>query len=108
MFHGAQYLFVSWFLHLQERRLEGAPRSLAGAAKETARWGGWSLAGYLVLFLALPKLLSELTGLSFFFTTAVFTGGVQLHHFFVDGVIWRLRTPHLGKAMTAPLSAATG
>jgi len=108
MFHGAQYLFVSWFLHLQERRLEGAPRSFAGAAVETARWGGWSLAGYLVLFLALPKLLAAATGQSFLFATAVFTGGVQLHHFFVDGVIWRLRTPHLSKAMTAPLSEALG
>ncbi len=108
MFHGAQYLFVSWFLHLQERRLEGAPRSLMGAATETARWGGWSLAGYFVLFLGVPLLLARTTGYSFFFTTAVFTGGVQLHHFFVDGVIWRLRTPHLSKAMTAPLSAAAG
>lgn len=108
MFHGLQYLFVSWFLHLQERRLEGAPRSLAGAATETARWGGGSFAGYAVLFLALPKLLSLATGQSFLFTAAVFSGGVQLHHFFVDGVIWRLRSPHLSKAMTAPLSEATG
>lgn len=108
MFHGAQYLFVSWFLHLQERRLEGAPRSVTVAVVETARWGGWSLAGYLLLFLALPKLLSVATGQSFLFATAVFTGGVQLHHFFVDGVIWRLRTPHLSKAMTAPLSEALG
>ncbi len=108
MFHGLQYMFVSWFLHLQERRLEGAPRSVSGAAFETARWGGWSFIGYIVLFLALPKLLAEATGLSFLFTTAVFTGGVQLHHFFVDGVIWRLRTPHLSKALTAPLSAAIG
>jgi hypothetical protein len=72
------------------------------------RWGGWSLAGYVVLFLALPKLLSMTTGVSFFFATAVFTGGVQLHHFFVDGVIWRLRTPHLAEAMTASLSEVTG
>lgn len=108
MFHGAQYLFVSWFLHLQERRREGAARTLAGAATETARWGGWSLAGYVVLFLLLPKWLAESTGQSFLFATAVFTGGVQLHHFFVDGVIWRLRTPRLAESMTAPLSAATG
>ena len=108
MFHGVQYLFISWFLHLQERRLEGAPRSLAGAATETFRWGGWSFVGYFVLFLAIPKILAELTGLSFLFTTAVFTGGVQLHHFFVDGVIWRLRTPHLSRAMTAPFSEVLG
>ncbi len=108
LFHGAQYLFVSWFLHLQERRAEGAPRSVASAARESLRWGGWSLAGYVVLFLALPKLLSATTGVSFLFATAVFTGGVQLHHFFVDGVIWRLRTPHLAQAMTASLSEVTG
>lgn len=108
LFHGLQYLFVSWFLHLQERRLEGAPRSLAGAATETLRWGAWSGAAYVVLFLALPKLLAQATGLSFLFTAAVFSGGVQLHHFFVDGVIWRLRTPHLSKAMTAPLSEVLG
>lgn len=108
LFHGAQYLFVSWFLHLQERRLEGAPRGVASAARESAFWGAGSLAGYLLLFLALPRLLSATTGVSFYFATAVFTGGVQLHHFFVDGVIWRLRTPHLAKAMTASLSEVTG
>jgi len=99
MFHGAQYLFVSWFLQIQEKKLEGG-----GAAAETARWGAWSLAGYFILFLALPKLLSVLTGQSFLFATAVFTGGVQLHHFFVDGVIWRLRTPAVARVMTAKLS----
>ncbi len=102
LFHGAQYLFVSWFLHLQERRLEGA----TSTATESFRWGAWSLAGYVVLFLALPKILSLATGVTFLFATAVFTGGVQLHHFFVDGVIWRLRTPRLSKAMTATLSLA--
>ena len=108
LFHGTQYLFVSWFLHLQERRREGSAATPAAAAAESARWGAWSLAGYFVLFLALPKLLSALTGQSFLFATAVFTGGVQLHHFFVDGVIWRLRAPRLSDAMTAPLSRATG
>ena len=108
MFHGAQYLFVSWFLHLQERRGEGAAATPGAAAVESARWASWSLAGYVVLFLALPKLLSVATGQSFLFATAVFTGGVQLHHFFVDGVIWRLRSPRVGAAMTAPLSRATG
>lgn len=102
LFHGAQYLFVSWFLHLQERRLEGA----TSTATESVRWGAWSLAGYVVLFLALPKILSAATGVTFLFATAVFTGGVQLHHFFVDGVIWRLRTPRLSKTMTATLSLA--
>ncbi len=108
LFHGLQYLFVSWFLHLQERRLEGAPATAASAALESARWAGGSLAGYAVLFLALPKLLSAATGTTFLFATAVFTGGVQLHHFFVDGVIWRLRTPGLSKTLEAPLSEAVG
>ncbi|UPT74577.1 MAG: hypothetical protein M0D55_02250 [Elusimicrobiota bacterium] len=72
MFHGAQYLFVSWFLHVQERRQEGAPAS--AVPLDSARWAGGSLAGYVLLFLALPKLLSAATGTSFLFATAIFTG----------------------------------
>lgn len=103
MFHGAQYLLVSWYLHLSERRQE---KSRDSDAVESARWAAGSLAGYVVLFLALPKLLSAATGTTFVFATAVFTGGVQLHHFFVDGVIWRLRAPALAKTMGAALALA--
>lgn len=108
MFHGMQYLLVAWFLNLQQRRAQGERLSVAGAGLETARWGAWTQAGSWGLFWALPKLVSVGWGIDYLFVAPLFSAGVQLHHFFVDGVIWRLRSPRLSQALTAPLSEAVG
>ena len=101
-FHGAQYLLVAWSLNLSERKSETARPKPSFAAVETARFAAWNLAGYALLFWGLPTLLAKATGQSYLFVAPVFVAGVQIHHFFVDGVIWRLRRPELRRAMIAP------
>jgi hypothetical protein len=42
------------------------------------------------------------------FSSAIVLAGLQMHHFFVDGVIWRLRTPQLVAPLASSLPELTG
>src|SRR5262249_43328176 len=83
VFHGLQYLLVAWFMQVQTAG--AARRSLA---LETARWGAWNVAGYVLLFWAIPEAASRASGRPILFAAPVALAAVQIHHFFVDGVIW--------------------
>ena len=103
-FHGLQYLVVAWFMQVQERA--GQPRarpSRSWLASETSQWLALNLAGYGALFWAFPKLVAAVTGAPPLFALPVAIAGVQIHHFFVDGVIWKLRNPRVASPMTADL-----
>jgi hypothetical protein len=55
----------------------------------------------------LPRLLSE-TGVELVFATGVVLAGVQMHHFFVDGVIWKLRRTTPASPLMVNLSDMLG
>jgi len=106
-FHGLQYLLPTWKMQMQERLAEdGRAPSRARLARETAVWGAGILVGYWALFRALPWLIGSLAGAPALLALAVTLAGVNIHHFFVDGVIWKLRRPRVGAALLAPLGAA--
>ncbi len=98
-FHGLQYLFIAWYVQLKETL--SAKRSFRQYARTrtTLRWIAMNLAGGVILFWGLPRAAS-LVGQPLAFANAVVIAGVQIHHFMVDGVIWKLRNP----AVQAPLS----
>jgi hypothetical protein len=104
MFHSLQYLLVAWLVQLKERiDLSGAaPRSRVYLAKESARWASFNLVGGIFLFWILPR-LGTLTGATLAFSTAVTLSAVQIHHFFVDGVIWKLKDPRVASPLLANL-----
>ena len=106
-FHGLQYLLVAWYMQMQERLAEdrGKP-SPARLSRETAWWGACNLAGYGVLFWVLPQALGAAVGAPSALVVPVAIAGVQVHHFFVDGVIWKLRNPKVRSPMLAPLGMA--
>jgi len=103
-FHSLQYLLIAWAMQLKDKmdRQKIAP-SPAYVAWETFRWGGLNVAGGLLLFYGITAILwlsyygYDLTrwGLTF----GVVAAGVQVHHFFVDGVIWKLKR----KTVASPL-----
>lgn len=97
-FHGLQYLLVAWFMQMREGQ--------GGLKAESARWIAWNLAGYGLLFWVLPRLAAASSGLPFPQAAAIAIAAVQIHHFFVDGVIWRLRDPRVGEPLTERLEAA--
>jgi hypothetical protein len=90
-FHSLQYLLIAWSVQLKEKMDKDhiAP-GVNYVARESIRWGVLNVIGGAILFFMLPRLLSE-TGVELLFATGVVLAGVQLHHFFVDGVIWKLR-----------------
>jgi hypothetical protein len=90
-FHSVQYLLIAWSVQLKEKLdkdhlAPGVPYVL----RESARWGVLNIVGGAILFFMLPHLLSE-AGVELLFASGVVLAGVQVHHFFVDGVIWKLR-----------------
>jgi hypothetical protein len=86
-------------------RLSPSPRYVW---TESGRW--WAI-NFLVggcLFFWLPRLVARWFGISQDFSTGIIVGGVQLHHFFIDGVIWKLKRKTVSSPLMATLSDMTG
>jgi hypothetical protein len=106
-FHSLQYLLIAWAMQLRERITEGglAP-SVPTVARETFRWGAVNVAGGAFLFWVLPRLAEVLGNAPPSvpgFAEAVVVSAVQIHHFFVDGVIWKLRNPKVSAPLMVSL-----
>jgi hypothetical protein len=103
-FHSLQYLLVALFVQLKRRgetvASEYPARSLAA---EMLRWGLANTVGGALLFVALPVVF---IGFGYPSVTAfgVVWAAVNIHHFFVDGVIWKLREPATVSALTTSLA----
>jgi hypothetical protein len=90
-FHSLQYLLIAWSVQLKEKLdKDHLTPGVSYVARESLRWGFLNILGGAILFFMLPRLLAE-AGVALMFATGVVLAGVQLHHFFVDGVIWKLR-----------------
>ncbi len=99
-FHSLQYLLIAWSMQLKERMdTEGIAPSGRYVLTESARWGAIIFVGGAFLFWLLPHSLASSTGVGFQIAAPIVLSGVQIHHFFVDGVIWKLRNPRV----TSPL-----
>lgn len=85
LMHSLQYQLIALSFYLQQ-----------GDAKRESRigralhWGLLNFAGGMGMFYLLPRLFVPL-GFTLPFASAVILSAVQIHHFFVDGVIWKLR-----------------
>lgn len=106
MFHSLQYLLIAWSLQLKEKMdTQKITPSVSYVVQETGRWGVINLLLGGFLFFLIPKslyfLLSEQYTLPFTYTfvNGIIVAGVQVHHFFVDGVIWKLKK----KTVASPL-----
>ncbi len=89
-FHSLQYLLIAWSMQLKEKldRTKAAP-SRGYVVAESSRWGALNFIGGALLFYGIPRFVSG-SGISLEFATGVVISAVQIHHFFVDGVIWKL------------------
>jgi hypothetical protein len=98
-FHGLQYLVIAWAMQVQESaNRRQSPNTLFSIGRDSLRWYGVNVALGVALFYGLPHLLTR-TGIGLALASAVILTAIQIHHFFVDGVIWKLRTP----AVVSPL-----
>lgn len=107
-FHSLQYMLIAWALHLKERKDRDAiPGSLEFVATESARWGTLNVLGGACLFFLFPRMVA-LAGWPLEFSTGIAIAGVQIHHFFVDGVIWKLRSPAVSSPLMVNVSELAG
>lgn len=99
-FHSLQYLFLAWALNLRETLDQGGGKpSSAFVLAETGRWGAVNFLGGMTLFWIFPRLGMWASGLDLHLAEGIVISGVQIHHFFVDGVIWRLRNPRVASPL---------
>ena len=102
-FHALQYLLVAWMMHLAESAQErGASDPRRQVVAQSVRFALVNVAGGALLFWLLPR-IGALGGYGLPFASAVVLSAVQIHHFVVDGVIWKLKNPRVASPLSASL-----
>jgi hypothetical protein len=102
-FHSLQYLLIVWSMQLKERAdRSGATPSRAFVFRESVHWGLVNFWGGAALFWILPR-AGQLFGHPLDFSEPVIIAAGQIHHFFVDGVIWKLRNPNVASPLLVSL-----
>jgi hypothetical protein len=90
-FHCLQYLYVAWAMQMGLRL--GKPVAGSKPHKlldESMRWAWRNYVGGLFLFIALPW-IGFWINVPLITSAGIVLAAVNLHHFIVDGVIWKLR-----------------
>lgn len=103
MFHCLQYLLITTYFRFQELVKAGQMPAMPGLSffKSGQFWRYYTMLIVLGLlfFNGVPNLLTFLKAGSADFAYAVVYSFVNLHHFLLDGEIWKLRKPDIGKAL---------
>jgi hypothetical protein len=91
MLHSLQYILIAWGIQLkvkmETKQIEPSKKYVIS---ETSRWFVINLIGGVILFYMLPKIGTTM-GYTSLFSIAIVYAAIQIHHFFVDGVIWKLK-----------------
>jgi hypothetical protein len=100
LFHSLQYLVIAWLFQLKEQSAD--PSFVPGGRSvlwETAKWGAGVFFVGMLWFAIIPWAL-QMLGYRRDIAEPAFISAVNVHHFFVDGVIWKIRDPRT-RAMLA-------
>ncbi len=91
LFHSLQYLYIAWAMQIGLRvsQPQGA-RPYRSVFKESWRWALSNYVGGMLLFIALPWVVYWVD-LPLITSAGIVIAAVNIHHFFVDGVIWKIR-----------------
>jgi hypothetical protein len=89
--HSTQYLWITQYFARREQ----------GERWATSRYWIAVIAGGLALFLPIPWLASYVAHVDFTASMLIVTAVVNLHHFMIDGVVWKLRDTRVAKTLTA-------
>src|SRR5580658_1290685 len=103
--HSAQYLWITSFYARREARAAGNTSWRMGTYFVTL------IAGGIALFIPGPWLVSYVFHYDFAVSFLIFTALVNIHHFILDGAIWKLRDSRISSVLVdrskAPAQAAT-
>ncbi|MFZ0639963.1 MAG: tetratricopeptide repeat protein [Candidatus Acidiferrales bacterium] len=92
--HSAQYLWITSYYAQREARA-------AGRGWSRAAYFGTLLAGGIALFIPGPWIVSYIFHYDFAVSFLIFTALVNIHHFILDGAIWKLRDSRIATLLTA-------
>ena len=99
-FHSLQYMLIAWSMQLKEKMdTQGIEPSKRYVLRESLRWGALVVIVGGFLFWMLPHTLASSTGYGYQLAAPIVLAGVQIHHFFVDGVIWKLKNPKVSSPL---------
>ena len=90
LMHSAQYLWITQYFAKREQ----------GADWRAGRYWVAVIAGGAALFLPIPWLASYAAHVDFTASVLVVTAIVNIHHFMIDGVVWKLRDTRVAKTLT--------
>jgi hypothetical protein len=108
LFHSLQYLLIALVVQLKLRiNGKGAERSWRRVRVEALRWGARNITGGVLLFIGLPLCFVWLP-LPFVTIAGIIAAAVNVHHFFVDGVIWKLRDASNSSALMTNIAELGG
>ena len=93
--HSAQYLWITSYYAQREARAAGR------AGWSRAAYFGTLLAGGIALFVPGPWIVSYVFHYDFAVSFLIFTALVNIHHFILDGAIWKLRDSRVATLLTA-------
>jgi tetratricopeptide (TPR) repeat protein len=99
--HSAQYLWITRYFAKRDAEQASGP----------AAWRPWAywatlVAGGIALFLPVPWLASYGWHLDFTTSVLIVAAIVNIHHFMIDGVVWKLRNPRVGRVLVGADAAA--
>jgi hypothetical protein len=92
-FHSLQYMVIAWLFQLKEESARaGFFPAVDTVVWETVKWFAFIVFGGVLLFVIWPHAIGW-RGYSLDHSLACVNAAIQIHHFFVDGVIWKIRDP---------------
>ena len=94
--HSAQYLWITSYYQRREARAAG---------QSTWRMAGYFvtlIAGGIALFIPGPWLVSYIFHYDFTTSFLIFTALVNIHHFLLDGALWKLRDSRIASLLIDP------
>jgi tetratricopeptide (TPR) repeat protein len=94
--HSAQYLWITSYYQQREARAAG---------QSSWRMAGYFLtliAGGIALFIPGPWLVSYIFRFDFTTSFLIFTALVNIHHFILDGAVWKLRDSRVASLLIDP------
>lgn len=110
-FHSVQYLLVAAAMRVVEQ--SELKRQRMKVSMSMALWIAGIISLGIVFFWVFPRVLESFLGVPLYLALGVSGAAVQIHHFFVDGVIWKLKRetvshPLMQNATTAFTSIPSG
>jgi len=91
--HSAQYLWVTSYYQQREARAAGQSKWRLAAYFVTL------IAGGIALFIPGPWLVSYFLHFDFTTSLLIFTALVNIHHFILDGAVWKLRDSRVASVL---------